>query len=152
MITKRQDTSRLAGFYAMCLTIYSSRDSMATTLQVGLVCRTALELADLHSKQGVLVDEPYEMITKLAASNLSSSNKDRVKAANDWARRRCAPAEGEGDLGVTYLIGEETNRRLKHYFLTEVGERKFNELQANFELAYLKPRLDITGFGLIRRD
>jgi hypothetical protein len=152
MITKRRETQGPASLYALMLTVYSSRDSMATTLQIGLVCKTAVELADLQFKQNIDVDEPYDLVTKLVAANLTTENEVRAKSATDWAHARCTRAEEKGLLGITYLTGEKGNRRLKHYFLTEGGEREFNSLQAEFDLAYLKPTADVIGFGLIRRD
>jgi len=150
MITARRDMQGPAGLYATFLVIYCSRESMAALLEIGLACKTTLELADLRIQKGVELEEPYELLTQLVASNLTTSNEARSKASTEWAARRCARAEEQGLLGVTYLNSDE-DKRVKHYFLTDSGENEFGRLQAEFQLAYLKPNDNIIGFSLIRR-
>ena len=153
MITTDRETQGLANLYAVMLTVYCSQDSMPTTLQVGLVCRTTLELANLKFHSGDEVDEPYELLTTLVASNLTTDNKKRRISAASWGDKKCRRAVDRDFFGVTHMsVDEDSNRRVKHYFLTQAGEEEFDRIQAAFDLAYLKPEADVIGFGLTRRD
>jgi hypothetical protein len=153
MITDRRDTQGAAGLYATFLAIYCSYESMAPLLQIGLACQTTVELAVLRLEKGEDLEEPYEVLTQLIASNLTTSNTTRTTSAVNWARLRCDRAEERGLVAVTYLSGEDKEKkRARHYFLTHAGEKEFDRLQAEFDLAYLKPKESIIGLGLIRRD
>jgi hypothetical protein len=153
MIIETPDTLGTANVYAVMLVIHCSRESMATMRQIGLACRTTVALANAKLKRGEEPGEVYDVLTGLVASNLTTEVRETAQAADRWAQGRCERAVAKGLLDFVYLTeGREDSRRRKYYLMTKQGKLEFTSLDAEFDLVYVKPKDEITGFGVVRRN
>jgi hypothetical protein len=110
-------------------------------------------VANVRLEADLELTEVRDILSELAATGLTTTDKSRIAAADRWAQARCQRAEERGLLGHTYLSGgDDDNRRRKYFFLTKQGEEEYEQMDSEFDLVYLKSGLRITGLGVVRRS